>query len=39
MDTILEVLTTRQGLREVHRQWPNEIKARIVSENFDRARR
>lgn len=34
MDTTLEVLTTRPGRREVHRQWPDDIKARIVSESL-----
>jgi transposase len=34
MDTTLEVLTTRQGRREAHRQWPDEVKARIVSESL-----
>ncbi|APO77559.1 MULTISPECIES: transposase [Rhizobium] len=34
METTLEVLTTRRGRREVHRQWPDEVKARIVSESF-----
>lgn len=26
MDTTLEVLTTRRGRREAHRQWPDEVK-------------
>ena len=30
METTLEVVTTRPGRREIHRQWPDEIKARIV---------
>lgn len=34
MDTTLEVLTTRRSGREVHRQWPDEVKARIVSEGM-----
>jgi len=34
MDTTLEVLTTRPGRREAHRQWPDDIKARIVSESL-----
>ena len=34
MDTTLEVLPTRRGRREAHRQWPDEVKARIVSESL-----
>lgn len=34
MDTTLELLTTRRGRREAHRQWPDEVKARIVSESL-----
>lgn len=34
METTLEVLTTRRGRREAHRQWPDEVKARIVSETL-----
>ena len=34
METTLEVLTTRQGRREAHRHWTDEVKARIVSESL-----
>jgi transposase len=34
METTLEVLTTRRGRREAHRQWPDKVKARIVSESL-----
>ncbi|WP_280944384.1 transposase domain-containing protein [Mesorhizobium sp. AA23] len=34
MDTTLEVLTTRRGRHEAHRQWPDEVKAQIVSEGL-----
>lgn len=34
METTLEVLTTRRGRRKFHRQWPDEVKARIVSESL-----
>lgn len=34
MDTTLEVLPTGRGRREAHRQWPDEVKARIVSESL-----
>ncbi|MCD2172040.1 IS66-like element accessory protein TnpA [Rhizobium sp. C4] len=30
----MEVLTTRRGRRDAHRQWPDEIKAQIVSESL-----
>lgn len=34
MESTLEVLTTPRGRREAHRQWPGEVKARIVSESL-----
>nr|WP_121490450.1 transposase [Agrobacterium deltaense] len=34
METTLEFLTTRKPGREVHRHWPNEVKAKIVSESL-----
>ncbi|CAK07628.1 IS66 family insertion sequence hypothetical protein [Rhizobium laguerreae] len=34
METTLEVLTKRRSRREAHRQWSDEVKARIVSESL-----
>ena len=34
MEFILEVFTTRRSRREAHRQWPDGIEARIVSESL-----
>lgn len=34
METTLEVLTTAKATGERHRQWPEEVKARIVSESL-----
>jgi transposase len=34
MESTLEFLTSRKSGREVHRHWPDEVKAQIVSENL-----
>jgi transposase len=34
MDITLEVLTKGRSRREAHRQWPDEVKARIVSKSL-----
>ena len=34
METTLEVLTTSKSGRELHRHWPDEVKAQIVSESL-----
>lgn len=34
METTSEFLTTRKPVREAHRQWPDEVKAKIVSESL-----
>ncbi|QND24486.1 transposase (plasmid) [Rhizobium leguminosarum bv. viciae] len=34
MESTLEVLTTRKTGREVHRHWPDEVKAQIASKSL-----
>ena len=34
MESTMEVLTTRRGRVDAHRQWPDDIKAQIVSESL-----
>ncbi|EHH05400.1 hypothetical protein ATCR1_14756 [Agrobacterium tumefaciens CCNWGS0286] len=34
MENTLEVLTTKKSGLEVHRPWPDEVKAQIVSESL-----